>query len=102
MRRVNLILLILALLLIMSLLAACGSSAESAQTGTSKLTEVSEVPRITAEELKQRLDDGEDILIIDTRTGRRLFDSGHIPGAIMKPASYDDVAHDQVIVIYCN
>jgi rhodanese-related sulfurtransferase len=101
MRRVNLILLILALLLIMSLLAACGSSAESAQTGTSKLTEVSEVPRITAEELKQRLDDGEDILIIDTRIGSRQYELSHIPGAIKKPRSLDDVAHDQAIVAYC-
>lgn len=77
-------------LLVILLLAACGSSMDN-----------SEVPRITAEELKQRLDDGEDILILDTRIGSRQYELSHIPGAIKKPRSLNDVAHDQAIVAYC-
>jgi len=39
------------------------------------------IPRITAEELKQMIDKGEDIVTIDTRDGGS-YDAGHIKGAI--------------------
>jgi rhodanese-related sulfurtransferase len=94
MKRVSLFILILGSMIVTSLLVACDSSAEPALTA-------SEVPRITAEELKKRLDDGEDILVIDTRIGSRQYDLQHIPGAIKRPRSLNDVAHDQAIVAYC-
>ena len=101
MKRVSLFILILGSMVIISLLAACGSAGENASTASDSPAENSEVPRITAEELKKRLDDGEDILVIDTRIGSRRYDLQHIPGAIKKPRSLDDVAHDQAIVAYC-
>jgi rhodanese-related sulfurtransferase len=94
MKRVNLFIVIVGLMIITSLLAACDSSAEPALTA-------SEVPRITAEELKKRLDDGQDILVIDTRIGHKQYELMHVPGAIRNPRSFDDVAHDQAIVAYC-
>jgi rhodanese-related sulfurtransferase len=101
MKRVNLFILILGSMVIAFLLAACGSAAGPASTANGGPAEASEVPRISAEELKKRLDDGEDILVIDTRTGRRQYDLQHIPGAIKKPRSLGDVAHEQAIVAYC-
>jgi rhodanese-related sulfurtransferase len=101
MKRVSLFILILGSMVITSLLAACGSAAGPPSTADGGPAEVSEVPRITAEELKKRLDDGEYILVIDTRIGSRRYDLQHIPGAIKRSRSLDDVAHDQAIVAYC-
>lgn len=101
MKQVSLILLILGSIAITSLMTACGSAAEPASTANGGPAEVSEVPRISAEELKKRLDDGEDILIIDTQTSRRQYEQQHVPGAIRSTGGFDDVAHDQAIVAYC-
>ncbi len=109
---------ILGLMLIASLLIACGSSAEPAEPtaaptstpepstatpplGESQAPTVStEVPRITPEELKERLDNGEEIVVIDTR-GKSSYDVRHLPGAILESDSYDEYSRDQVIVFYC-
>lgn len=101
MKRVSLFILILVSMVITSLMTACGSSTEPTSVKNSGPAEVSEVPRMTAEELKKRLDDGEDILVIDTRIGSRRYALSHIPGAIKKPRNLNDVAHDQAIVAYC-
>ena len=101
MKRVSLFILILGSLAITSLLVACGSSAETESTASDEPADYSEVPRITAEELKKRLDDGEDILVIDTRTGSRQYDLQHIPGAIRNTGGFGDLAHDRTIVAYC-
>ena len=102
MKQVSLILLILGSIAITSLMTACGSAGEPVSTTASdKPTAKSEVPRITVEELKKRLDDGEDILIIDTQTSRRQYEQQHVPGAIRSTGGFDDVAHDQAIVAYC-
>ncbi len=71
-----------------------------------------EVPRITAEALKQLLDERADVVIVDTRD-RLSYDSGHIPGAIHIP--YDPTGDrmtramtlaalppDRLIVLYCS
>lgn len=68
-------------------------------------TTVSEVPRITVEELKERLDNGEAIVVADTRSPSS-FDASHIAGAISVPvtevtAHLDELPRDQVIVLYC-
>ncbi len=99
MKRVNLFILILGSMVIAFLLASCGSSAGPASTAP---VGASEVPRVTAEELKKRLDDGEDILVIDARIGSRQYDLQHVPGAIKNPRRFDDVAREQAIVAYCS
>lgn len=61
---------------------------------------------LTAEEAKARLDEGENVVLLDVRT-RGEFDSGHIPGAVCLPNEtikeglslpYDREAE---ILIYC-
>jgi len=101
MKRLRSILLILGSMAMTSLLIACGSSMESTLTAVPQPADKSEVPRISPEELKKRLDNGDDILIVDTRNSS-VFELRHVPGAIMKPDSFDDVAHDQEIVAYCS
>lgn len=68
-------------------------------------TTLSEVPRITVEELKERLDDGEAIVVADTRSPSS-FDASHIAGAISIPVTevtthLDELPRDQEIVLYC-
>ena len=67
--------------------------------------DISEVPRISVEELKERLDNGEAILIVDARSNVE-FETEHIAGAIRVPvheveASLDELPRDQEIVFYC-
>jgi membrane protein DedA with SNARE-associated domain len=64
------------------------------------------VARITPEELKQKLDAGEDILIIDVRHSLDFeADPNVIPGALRIPfeqmESQPDVPTDREIVVYC-
>ena len=80
-------------------LSACGSSA--AQTPQSK----DQVPRISAEVLKKRLDSGESILIVDSRSPGE-FQTRHIAGAISVPygeveSRLAELPKDQEIVFYC-
>jgi rhodanese-related sulfurtransferase len=109
---------IFGLMVIASLLIACGASEEPAAptaaatstpepTAESTLpaesqgpTELSEVPRITVVELKERLDNGEEIVVVDTR-GKSSYDVRHLPGAILAPDSFDEYPLDQQIVLYC-
>lgn len=39
---------------------------------------------LTAEEAKARLDEGEDVILLDVRT-QEEYDAGHIPGAVCLP-----------------
>jgi 3-mercaptopyruvate sulfurtransferase SseA len=105
------------------LLIGCGaSSAEptaaptAAPTATSEPTATpepeaeipsksSEVPRMPVDEFKTRLDDGQEIVIVDTRS-QASYDLKRIPGAIWVPSAnlpspLDDVPLDQEIVLYC-
>ncbi len=74
------------------------------------------VPRITSEDLKQRLDRGEKIILIDTRKDS-WFEEGHLPGsmnihyAINSPVPGAEEAMDKELlalpkdvlkVLYCN
>jgi rhodanese-related sulfurtransferase len=68
-------------------------------------TNSSEVPRISPEELQARLDQGEAILIVDTRPVS-LFNIRHIAGAVSIaegeiPSRFDELLRDQEIVFYC-
>jgi 3-mercaptopyruvate sulfurtransferase SseA len=64
------------------------------------------VPRISMEQLKQKLDTGADIVIVDVRS-REDFDEGHISGAISMPwqqemeARYAELPRDKEIITYC-
>ena len=65
------------------------------------------VARITPEELKQKLDDGEDIVVIDVRHSLEFeADPYIIPGALIIPSeqleSHPDVPRDREIVVYCS
>jgi outer membrane lipoprotein SlyB len=102
------------------LLSACGGSDDSAATTLAPTTtttlaptttqavtedqgpaERGDVPRITSEELNERLDDGEEIVVVDTRTSSS-YNTGHIVGAILEtPGYFDDFPLDQEIVLYC-
>ncbi len=63
------------------------------------------VPRISPEDLKARLDKGEQILIVDVRSVR-AFKVQHIEGAISVPlkeveSNLDTFPRDWDIVFYC-
>jgi 3-mercaptopyruvate sulfurtransferase SseA len=99
------------LILIASLLISCGvPSVFVAPTATPTATPEppklhSEVPRISPEELKDRLDNGEAILVIDVRSTSE-FENWHIAGAISVPghevlSRLDEFPRDQELVLYC-
>lgn len=90
------------LILVALLLISCGVSPVT-EGQVAKLT--SEVPRISPEELKDRLDNGEAILIVDSRP-TSSFETQHIAGAISVPideveSRLDEFPRDQEIVFYC-
>ena len=83
---------------VMLLLAACGADEPTP-------SEASEVPRISSEDLKERLDNGEAIVVADTRVPT-VYSAKHISGAISVPFSevelhLDEWPRDQEIVFYC-
>jgi len=64
-----------------------------------------DVPHISPEELKEKLDGGADVVVIDVRS-EEAFDRGHIKGAISIPlrsiaVRYAEVPSDKEIVAYC-
>ena len=98
------------LILVASLLISCGvPSVSFAPTATPTATPEppamrSEVPRISPEELKDRLDNGEAILVVDSRSSLE-FETQHIAGAISVPSfevesRLDEFPRDQEIVFY--
>jgi len=80
------------------------SAPEPAATERHSPTTSSEVPRLSARDLKGRLDSGEAILVVDARTTAE-FEGRHISGAISVPVSVveshlDEFPRDQEIVFY--
>jgi 3-mercaptopyruvate sulfurtransferase SseA len=64
-----------------------------------------QVPRIAPSVLKERLDAGDDLLVVDARSSGE-YEAMHIPGAISVPLSdlearIDELPRDQEIVFYC-
>jgi predicted sulfurtransferase len=65
------------------------------------------VPRITAQELKAKIDKGEDLIVVDVRTGKDYADSRiKIKGAVRIPIvqieeRYRELPKDKEIVLYC-
>jgi len=71
----------------------------------SEYSEYSNVPRIGLEELKEKLDAGADLVVVDVRS-KEEFEQGHIPGAISIPysemkARYRELPRDKEIITYC-
>ena len=65
----------------------------------------SDVPRISLEQLKEKLDAGADIVIVDVRS-KGDFDEGHITGAVSIPWEeiedrYTELPRDKEIITYC-
>jgi len=65
----------------------------------------SDVPRISLEQVKEKLDAGVDIVIVDVRS-KEDFDEGRITGAISIPweemeARYTELPRDKEIITYC-
>lgn len=65
-----------------------------------------EVPRLSTEEVKERLDSGADLAIVDVRI-KETFDETHVKGAISIPLSelearYAELPKDREIIIYCS
>ena len=68
-----------------------------------------EMPRITCEQLKQMMDEGEDIVLVDTRV-TLVYDLGHLPEAINIPMEPEELATvklqtlptDKLIAFYCD
>lgn len=83
--------------------------APSAQELTEEGFILSELPRITAERLKQFMDDGEPLVVIDTRI-KFLYDLGHLPESINIPYNPEDaqatsfllLPKDRFIILYCD
>jgi 3-mercaptopyruvate sulfurtransferase SseA len=78
-------------------LAACGPDSTAPQNQ-------SDAPRIGVQELKERLDGGEGILVVDARSASAFADR-HIPGAVSIPldeveSRLDELPRDQDIVFY--
>lgn len=70
-----------------------------------KPTVGADVPRITPEELEEKLDGGDGVVVVDVRS-EEAFDRRHIKGAISIPLTsiavrYAEVPSDKEIVIYC-
>jgi hypothetical protein len=65
------------------------------------------IPRITVQELKAKIDKGEDVVIIDVRAGREYEDSKiKIKGAIRIPIvkledRISELPRDREIITYC-
>ena len=87
------------LLLAVMMLTACGQDKENDQ-GAAYLN-------ITAEEVKQIVDNEEGYIILDVRT-QEEYDEGHIPGAVV--ISHEEITEkaenvltdkEQLILVYC-
>ena len=89
-------------------LCAAGGTVEQAKPAEdSGAAPTPEYRRITAEEAKERIDSGREVVILDVRT-KEEFDAGHIPGALLlpnetigteKPEPLPDLSAE--ILIYC-
>ena len=93
------------LLLLAILLFAAGACQPRALAPGEIPTHEDQVPRITPEELKARLDEGEEIVIVDSRA-LKPYNVRHIPGAISMPLDEveeraDELPKNRTIVFYC-
>jgi hypothetical protein len=68
-----------------------------------------ELPRVTCEQLKQMIDNGEPLVVVDTRI-EFMFNLGHLPETINMPAQskeeqlarFETLPKDRPIIFYCD
>ena len=66
-----------------------------------------EATRVTVDEVKERMDRGEEFTFVDTRNPKAWAEATtKLPGAIRVPADevlerLDEVPHDRTIITYC-
>jgi 3-mercaptopyruvate sulfurtransferase SseA len=93
-------------LLAVLLLANCQNLATPPTTeGESIPTTPAQVPRIEPQELKEKLELGEDVIVVDARS-LELYNLRHIPGAVSIPLAeveerYSELPQEGEIVLYC-
>jgi 3-mercaptopyruvate sulfurtransferase SseA len=125
----NKLFLIIVLIVAILLIASCGGTTEQATTPTTVTTATTtdipgppsseelaaqdfvlpDLPRITCEQLKQKIDSGEPLVVVDTRLGL-FFKGGHIPQSVNIPfqlideqtASLLALPKDKPIIFYCD
>lgn len=70
-------------------------------------SQVDGIPRITAQELKAKIDKGDALVVVDVRTGKDYADSRiKIKGAVRIPIvqleeRYTELPKDKEIIFYC-
>ena len=92
-------------------LALIGCTAEAPETAadtetTPRAAVEADAKEVDVAELKQRLDQGEDVFLLDVRSPEELEEHGMIDGAVNIPideleSRLDEVPKDQPIVTYC-
>lgn len=95
--------------------AAASSTAPSAEELAEEGFALPEIPRITCEELKLMMDEGEDFTLVDSRSKQWGYDMGHLPGAISIPnepeppyseewmmSQLQGLPEDELIILYCD
>jgi rhodanese-related sulfurtransferase len=66
-----------------------------------------EATRVTVDEVKTRMDRGEQFVFVDTRNPKAWAEADtKLPGAIRVPAdeaeqSFDKIPHDRTVITYC-
>ena len=66
-----------------------------------------EATRVTVDEVKERMDRGEEFTFVDTRNPKAWAEATtKLPGAIRVPADevaerLDEVPHDRTVITYC-
>lgn len=89
------------LLLALFSLVGCGTTISTQKIPTT----IAEVPRITPQEVKEKLDAGEDLVIVDSRS-LEAYNHSHIAGAVSLPLDeigtrYGELPKDKLLVLYC-
>ena len=103
---------LIAVLLTLAVLFGCAPNApvspsDNDSTASSAIPPSERVPRITVDELLQKINSQADILIVDSRIDvEKLFADGHIPGAVPVPLSEIIDGQwlppaDKEIIFYC-
>ncbi len=95
-------------LLAAAALGACGSAAAGLSlppAGTPAGKSPATIVRISVDELWQRIQGGEDIVVVDVR-GKAEYDAGHLPGAVSIPeadfaARAAELSKDRLLIFYC-
>ena len=96
--------------LVLAFVAACSSpqaESEPAEGASHAKTEVAEATEMDVDSLKQRLDAGEDLFVLDVRRPEELQQDGLIEGSVNIPmddleARMAEIPQDKPVAIYCH